>query len=77
MSRALVASMLTARAEECLRDISALLDEQRPIVGFGIYSDRVRVLINLRLIRERAREAEILLNATDVRQAGHHAGRRT
>lgn len=61
------AKSMTTRAEACLRDMGFTLSAARPLNQNGAYADRAQVLTNLRYIKARAIEAEILLRALDRR----------
>ena len=65
MSRSARHSMITARAEACLREVELTAGADRQIVGVGIYADHRQVLANVRRIKQQATEAEILLYSLD------------
>lgn len=57
------ASLMTERVEGCFREIEAALHGERPADADGTYANRGAVLAEIRLIKAKAREAEILLRA--------------
>lgn len=61
------AAAMTARAEACLRAASFTLAAARSLNEAGAYADRAQVLTNLRHIKAKLAEAEILLRAIDRR----------
>lgn len=63
MTRLSFASLMTARAESCFREILAAAAASRAADADGTYADRAAVLTEIRLIKAKAREAEILLRA--------------
>lgn len=63
MTKITFASLMTERAESCFRDIHAAAGAARAADPDGTYANRGAVLAELRLIKAKAREAEILLHA--------------
>lgn len=58
-------AMIGIRAEACIREILFTGFAERPIVDGGAYADRQQVLTNLRRIKLKAIEAEVLLRSLD------------
>lgn len=63
MTRLSFASLMTERAESCFREILTAAGTMRAADPDGSYADRAAVLAEIRLIKAKAREAEILLRA--------------
>lgn len=63
MTRISFASLMTERAESCFREILAAASVDRAADPDGSYANRGAVLAEIRLIKAKAREAEILLRA--------------
>ncbi|UPJ55443.1 hypothetical protein [Bradyrhizobium sp. 192] len=57
------ASLMTQRVESCFREIAAAARGDRASDAGGTYANRGAVLAEIRLIKAKAREAEILLRA--------------
>lgn len=63
MTRLSFASLMTERAESCFREIVTAASTQRAADPDGSYANRAAVLAEIRQIKAKAREAEILLRA--------------
>ncbi len=67
-------TMIGIRAEACIREILFTGFAERPIVDGGAYADRHQVLSNLRRIKLKAIEAEVLLRSLDRSETTQFAG---
>lgn len=66
-------TMISLRAENCIREILFTAIAERPTGDAGAYADRAQVLTNLRRIKLKAIEAEVLLRSLDRQDLAQQA----